>query len=89
MLACDASTGNEVSYNSAISTCEMDQQCSEIYRTAERQCVRSSDLKPAGAKTAHHKPKDVKEKPAAKNTIEDAEMKMHRGFAGVPLAPVE
>ena len=59
MLA-ETDSGNEASYNSAISTCETNQQCPEIYRTAERQCVRSGDLKPAGAKTAHLEPKDAK-----------------------------
>ena len=53
MLTCEVSTGNEISYNPAISTCKKDEQCLVTYRAAEEQCVRSSDLKPAGAKTAH------------------------------------
>ncbi len=60
MLSCD-----EISYNSTISTCKKDQQCSQNYRIAARQDVRSSDLKPPGAKTcapsgAHLELKDGK-----------------------------
>ena len=76
MLACEASTGEEISYNPAISTCKMNHQCPETYRAAERQCVRSGDLKPAGAKTAHLKPMDVNEVLAARDTIEYAEDKI-------------
>jgi hypothetical protein len=88
MLACTESN-EETSYNSAISTCETNQQCPEIYRAAERQCVRSGDLKPAGAETAHPKPKKVKGVLATRDTINDAEMKEHRDFTGVSLAPAE
>ena len=60
------------------------------YRAAEEQCVRSSDLKPAGAKTAHLEssgdpPGDGEEVLAAQNTIEYAEEeteKKHRDFFG-------
>ena len=79
MLACDperpVSTSNEISYNSAISTCEKDQQCSETHCAAGKQRNGSDDLKPAGAKacaspTTRIKPKDVKGELAAPETMD-------------------
>ena len=80
MLTCEVCTEDEISYNPAISTCEKDEQCPVTYRAAEEQCVRSSDLKPAGAKTAHLEPSGVPpggggEVLAARATIEHAEEK--------------
>ncbi len=52
----------------------------ETYRAAERQCVRSGDLKPAGAKacaspTTRLKPKDVKEELSALEAPETTHIK--------------
>ena len=71
----ETNNGNEIRCNSAISTCEKDQQYSETYRTAERHYVRSSGLKPSGAEAVHLKPKDMNGVLTATNTIEHAKEK--------------
>jgi len=84
MLACEVSTNDEASYNSAISTCKKNQQCPETYRAAERQCVRSSNLKPAEAQIAHLKPKDAKGELSAQKAPDATHLKpkdMNEEFA--------
>jgi len=81
MLACtEAGNDNKISYDSAINTCEKDQQCSETHCAAGKQDNGSDDLKPAGAKACtpvatHLMQKDVKGALAAQRTREVTHIK--------------